>query len=304
MVAEFYIISESFKDNLNLSASEIEEKIKNMAQDFVLIKRYKDTNKIYVNHEIYSVIFINGVTISELLFNPMAKEKYIDRDVKLALQKIIQESALTELIINEIIELLPKHNEEICYGLIAFNKIENINSEYHIVYNINNWYEFKRYFLGIHPHRNDGEYFIEECKKYFPNLFFHERNKKTVTYILKDCSRKLIYHLTALNDKFIYSNNMGTDRTQTLKHFSLAAELDETASLEGDASRKNNFTFVFINNIGLPENVCCESHLKLCYNDSYPGDTSYSTDRRIYFHEGKQNIQQGKILIGHIGKHL
>jgi len=304
MVAEFYIIPESFADNLILTACEIEERIKNLAQDFVLIKQYKDTNKIYVNQEIYSVIFINKVTISDLLFCPTIREKHIDRDVWLALQKIILESAETDLIIGEIIELLPKYNEEICYGLIAFNKIENIDSKYQIIYNINDWYFFRRQYLGIYPHPNDGEYFIEECRKYFPNLFFHERNKKTVTYILKDCSKKLVYHLEALNDKFMNSYNMGMDRTQTLKHFSLAAELDETASLEGDASRKTALTFAFINDKGLQENVCCEPHLKLCYNDDYPGDTSYSNDRRIYFHEGKQNIQQGKILIGHIGKHL
>jgi hypothetical protein len=145
---------------------------------------------------------------------------------------------------------------------------------------------------------------IEECKIYFPNLFFHERNKKTVTYMLKDCSGKIVYHLAALNDKFMDSCNLGLDRTQMLKHFTADAKLDETASLQGNASRKTDFTFAFMNGNGLPENVCCELHLKLCYNDAYPGDTSYSKDRRIYFHEGKQNIQQGKILIGHIGKHL
>jgi len=303
MLAKFYIIPESFADNLKLSAIEIEEKIKNLAQDFVLIKKYSDTNKIYVNHEIYSVIFINGVTISELLFGPKTRERHIDRDVWLALQKIVIESAGTELIIDEILELLPNHNEEICYGLIAFNKIENISGEYQIVYSINDWYAFKRYFLGMYPHPNDGEYFIEECKKYFPNLFFHEENKKTVTYLLTDCSKKLIYHLTALNDKFMDSYKMGTERAQILKHFSLAAKLDEIASLEGSASRKNDFNFKFINDKGLLENVCCEPHLKLCYNDD-PGDTSYSNDRRIYFHEGKENIQQGRILIGHIGAHL
>jgi hypothetical protein len=303
MVAEFYIIPESFSDNLNLTACEIEERIKTLAQDFVLIKRYKDTNKIYVNQEIYSVIFINGVALYEL-FNPMIREKHLDRDVWLALQKIILESANTELNLDEIMELLPNHNKEICYGLIAFNKIEKIDSKYQIVYSINDWYAFKRYFLGMYPHSNDGEYFIEECKIYFPNLFFHERNKKTVTYMLKDCSGKIVYHLAALNDKFMDSYNMGLDRTQTLKHFSLAAKLDETASPEGNASRKIDFTFGFMNDGGLQENVCCELHLKLCYNDAHNGDTSYSTDRRIYFHEGKQNIQQGKILIGHIGKHL
>jgi hypothetical protein len=158
--------------------------------------------------------------------------------------------------------------------------------------------------LGKYPHSDDGEYFIEECKIYFPNLFFHERNKKEVLYILKDCSGRLVYHLAALNDKLRDSYDIEKERAKALKHFSIVAELDETASPEGDASRKKKFTFEFINDDGLSEYVCCEPHLKLCYNDDYPGDTSYSTDRRIYFHEGKPNIQQGKILIGHIGKHL
>jgi hypothetical protein len=303
MVAVFYIIPASFENNKGLSKDEIEEKIKNLAQDFILIKQYKNNNKIFVNSEIYSVYFINNVTISDLLFNPETGKKHIDRDVKLALQKIILESAETDVSVEEIVEVfLPNHNEEECYGLIAFNKIENIEDKYQIVYNSNDWYVFRRHFLGLYPH--DGEYFIEECKIYFPNLFFHERNKEEVTYLLHDCSGKTVCHLSALNDKFRNSAQLKLDRTQTLKHFTVAAKLDEEATLEGCAARKQDFTFEFINDKNIPENVCCEPHLKLCYNDNYPGDSSYSNDRRIYFHEGKPNIQNGKILIGHIGKHL
>ena len=305
MTAEFFIIPESFKNTQVFSNYEIEEKIKVLAHDFILIKQHKDTNKIYVNSRIYTVVFIGGITISDLLFNPAISKKYIDRDVLLALQKIIGESATTDFSSKEIIEtLLPNHNEEKCYGLIAFNKIEDIKNEYQIVYNINDWYAFRRNFLGLYPHPQDGEYFIEECKKYFSCLFFHERNKKTVTYLLKDRPKKTVCHLAALNDKFKGFPRSELERAEMLKQFSIAAKLDEEASLEGKASRKENFTFDFINDNGLQENVCCEPHLKLCYNDGYPRDTSYSTDRRIYFHEGKTNIQQGKILIGHMGRHL
>jgi hypothetical protein len=303
MTAEFYILPESFENTQLFSKDEIEEKIKALAQDFRLIKQYKDTNKIYVNPQIYSVVFIGEATILDLLYNPAISRKHIDRDVHLALQKIIGESAETDYTLEEIIEiLLPNHNEEECYGLIAFNKMENIKSEYQIVYNINDWYAFRRYFLELYP--QDGEYFIEECKKYFPCLFFHERNKGTVTHLLKDRPKKTVCHLAALNDKFRNSFRLGLDRTQTLKHFSSAAKLVIDASLEGTASHKKNFTFDFINDDGLLESVCCEPHLKLGYNDNYPVDTSFSNDKRIYFHEGKPNIQQGKILIGHMGKHL
>jgi hypothetical protein len=89
-----------------------------------------------------------------------------------------------------------------------------------------------------------------------------------------------------------------------LKILTASANLDEAASLEGNISMKKKLTFSFENDNGNLENVCCEAHLKLCYNDNYPCDASYSTDRRIYFHSGKDKIQNGKILIGHIGKHL
>jgi hypothetical protein len=305
VTAELYIIPESFENNLNMSKGEIEKRIKVLAQDFILIRKYKDSNKIYVNHRIYTVVFIGGIVISDLLYNTEVLGKYIDRDARLALKIIIEKSAKTELSIDEITDrLLPNHNEEICYGIIAFNKMENIGNRYQIVYNVNDWFDFRRYFLSLYPHPHDGDYFIEECKKYFPNLFFHERNKNTVTYLLKDSSKKVVYHLAALNDKFKESYQPEYNRTQILNNFSSMAKLDEAASLEGNIRRKEALTFSFVNDKGQPENVYCEAHLKLCYNDSYPGDTSYSNDRRIYFHEGKPNIQQGKILIGHMGDHL
>lgn len=113
--------------------------------------------------------------------------------------------------------------------------------------------------------------------------------------------KKIIYHLSALNDKFKDCTGSGLNRTQVLEHFSIYANLDESATLEGNAQRKEDFTFSFQNDSGVDEKVCCEPHLKLCYSDT---DNSYSNDRRIYFHEGKANIQKGRILIGHIGAHL
>lgn len=74
--------------------------------------------------------------------------------------------------------------------------------------------------------------------------------------------------------------------------------------MEGNPKRKSDLTFKFINDNKALEDVYCEPHLKLCHTDGYPGDSSYSNDRRIYFHEGKEHIQKGKILIGHIGEHL
>jgi hypothetical protein len=302
MIAQFYIIPDSFKENCALSRNEIERKIKALAEDFVTIKKFKDDNKIFVHSDVYLIPFVANVTVSELMFNTELAKQYFDRDVALALRKVIVESKETDISLQNVIEvLLPSHDENSCYGLIGFNSIETISSEYQIVYNINDWYNFRRYFLSMYP-KNDGDYFIDECTKYFPNLYFHQRNKREVEAILTDCARKIIYHLTKLNDLFKNYYESSQDIQTVLKTFSIVAKLDEYASLEGNASHKLRFTFDFCNIYGRMEMVCCEAHLKLCKNDR--DDSSYSNDRRIYFHPGKNNIQYGKILIGHIGHHL
>lgn len=301
MIAEFYIVSESFTENPNLSNVEVETKIKFLAKDFVFIRQYKETNKLFIHPDIYKINFINGVTISDLLNNDEIANKNLDRDTRVFLKRIIWESETTSFTSNEVIEnLLSEYDENLCHGLIGFNLVNGVNPDFQVVYDLRGWLEFRRHYLGKYP--KNEIFYVDECKKYFPKLFFHERIKETIGTILPDCPKKIVYHLTALNDKFRDSESQPSlNRTEILKHFSINALLDETATLEGNAKRKPAFTFKFMNSKNEEEDVCCEPHLKLCYNDIGSG---YSTVRRIYFHEGKSNIHEGKILIGHIGRHL
>ncbi len=303
MVAEFYIIPDSFANNPQFSREQIESKIKSLAIDFREIKKYKDSNRLFVHSDIYNVEFIEGLTLGYILFDPQRAKQHIDRDVFNALNKIIIESQSTTHTSQEVIEvLLPEHSDEICHGLIAFQKVDGVDESFQLIYGIDGWYIFRRYFLGLYP--KNGIYFINECTKYFPKIFFHEQNKQSISRILDNCPKKIIYHLAAFNDKFRESQLPQFNRTQVLEHFSRNTDLDAIASLEGDAGRKDALSFSFINKDNQSEQVCCEPHMKLCYNDNYPGDNSYSNDRRIYFHEGKANIQNGKLLVGHIGVHL
>jgi len=303
MVAEFYLIAESFAQNHNSTGAEIEAKTKSLANDFVYIRQYKDTNKLFVHPDIYNVNFINNVSISDLLFNDEVANKNLDRDVRVFLKRIVLESETTSHTTQEVKDvLLPEHNADLCHGLISFNLLDDVNPEFQVVYHLKGWLEFRRHYLKLYP--KNQIFFIDECVKYFPDLYFHERNKTTSGAILHNCPKKIVYHLTALNDKFKSSQQVGLNRTQVLERFSITASLDETASLEGNANRKPALMFKFINKKNEAEEVCCEPHLKLCRNDLYPGDNSYSNDRRIYFHEGKENIHEGRILIGHIGDHL
>lgn len=303
MTAEFYLLADSFRYNADSTLIEIEEKTKSLAEDFRYIKKYKETNKLFVHPEIYDVNFLEGIVLLDLLYNEEVANQHLDRDVRVSLKQIIIENETSPYTSAEVKEvLLPAHDENLCYGLIAFNVLEDVAPEHQVVYNLTGWLDFRRYYLGLYP--KNATFYIDESIKYFPNLYFHERNKQTITAILTDCPKKIVYHLTALNDKFKQFYVQPYNRVNALAQFSAAANLDETASPEGNAARKKYFTFEFMNNDHEPEEVCCEPHLKLCHNDQYPGDQSYSNDRRIYFHEGKSNIENGKILIGHIGGHL
>lgn len=305
MTAHFYLMAESFTNNKTLSNQEIEEKVKRLSEDVVLIYKYKETNKIYTNYnDIYPQVFYESFTIGDFLCRPFElKQNGIDRDVINSIQKIIDRSQETDITSKEVVsELLGWNDEDNCHGLIAFNKVENFDSQFQVIYGVDGWYKFRRLFLSIYPKNNI--YFIDECSKYFPNLFFHSNNKVSVSKILHNCSRKIIYHLSALNDKFKKLDIKNLNRGQILEKFSIESRLDETASLEGNPNKKPKLTFDFVDKDHNLIPVCCEPHLKLCFNDNHPGDNSYSNNRRIYFHEGISTICDSRILIAHIGEHL
>jgi hypothetical protein len=303
MIAELFIVPESFENNNRFTLEEIEKKIKSLEQDFILIRKHGADNHISVHPDVYDVPFLNELTIGDLLYYPEVAKQHIDRDVYNALIAVIMKSAPATYSTQEIIEvLLPEHSEDTCYGLIAFDQVPGIDENVQIIYSVQGWYNFRRHFLGLYP--KNASYFIDECKIYFSKLFFHERNYRTVGTLLHNCSKTIVFHLSALNDDFKSIVKGNLNRSQILRQFSVECGFPAIASLEGNAASKVKFTFSFTNHGGRSVDVCCEPHLKLVHNDNYPGDNSYSNGRRIYFHEGVADIHDAKILIGHIGNHL
>lgn len=296
MLFEFYIVNKSFQYQEGVSKEQLEDGIKSLSIDYDYIRRYKETDKIFVNNDIYDEIIFPEFTVSDFLYMPNAK-KIFDRDAIIALSNIIDKSNQTTISTKEVLEkLLYEHNEENVFGLMCLHKINDIDDIY-LVYDRNNWLSFHRYFLSLYPHNAD--YFINECIKYYPKLYFHENNYQTVRYILRDSPKTIIHHLSELDKNFNECKSKTNSRIELIKHFNSASNIDLDASIEGDISRKNDLTFSFSNIEGNIEMIYCELHMKLLYDDN-----KKVVQNRIYFHEGKLNIQNGKILIGHIGKHL
>lgn len=306
MIANFYIIPESFIYNNDSSIEEIQDKIESLSIDYnLIVNKYKDSNNFYINNTIYEINLFKDLTIVDILYNDENK-KILDSEVRLKFQLMIDKSKECDLNFSQIVDLLEIENEEQSNGVIAFNKIEGLKESNQIIYNLNNWILFRRDLLGKYP--KDPDFFITEAEKYFPKLYFHEKTKKSIKEILKDYPKKIIFHLDALNDKFceirqdVLQKNTSAHRQTVLEHFSKTCSLDEIASLEGGGT-KHHLEFDFKNdNTEEVKTVCCEPHLKLPYKDK--DDGKYSTDQRIYFHEGIENFASNKILIGHIGGHL
>jgi len=301
MKAEFYIIKESFLSNITIDKKDLVSKIEALHADFLEIRKH-DTDSLFIHPGVYDLEFMPGISLTDLLYTATGGT-HLDKETMSALKRVMVESEASEYNGDDIITvLLPEINGDNCIGIMTFNQLPDIERDYQIVYTDDSWLKLRRKFLGKFP--TNPIHFIETCSVLFPSIYFHEQNKETVGVILSTCSKKIVAHLSALNDNFKNYKNKPYNRNDTLNRFSVGEKLDETASVEGNASRKRRLIFNFVDNNNQIEQVCCEPHLKLPYNDNYPGDKSYSTDRRIYFHEGKENIHNGKILIGHIGDHL
>jgi hypothetical protein len=301
MKAEFYLLNRSFSYQKGITLDDLEAKIKNLDYDYTYIRKYKETDKIYKHESIYSEPIFNDLTVEDLLYYGKGKG-LVDRDTLEALRRIIDVSENINITPEEVIdELLDSHSQDTVFGLLCLHSIEiGEGKGRYLVYSKNNWLDFHQYFLSMYPISNT--HFYKEAIKYFPNLFFHNRIEQTISKILHDFAKAIVFHLKALNNDFRKYQTQPYSRIETLKAFSIGCKLYEEASNQGNSEDKPKMTFSFFNHEGQNENICCEPHLKLCKSDN-SGDNTYYY-HRIYFHEGKEHIAHCRILVGHIGEHI
>ena len=244
MITEFYIVNHSFRYPEGMTIESLEEKIKSLSKDYLYIRKYKKTDKILVHPSIYEECIYNDLTIEDFLYSRKWRS-YFDRDTWKSLSIIIDRSDQTDNTLEEIIDvLLPEQSEDIVHGLLCLHQVEGIEERL-LVYDKNNWLAFHRHFLGLYP--KNVIYYFQECIKYFPDLYFHEQNEKEINKIFPDFAKKIIYHLTALNDEFRNYQDDNYQRIKTLKAFSIGCNLDQEASTEGKVERKKDLTFNFWN---------------------------------------------------------
>ena len=301
MLVHFYIIPESFTTNEN-DISRLTNSLEAFLDDYGNMLEYQQDNKIIITEDTYSATLTSeGITLADYIFNIPNEIQGKEREMRNALSRILSKLPPKKKSIEEINNEICDNNEDKCTGIISMIPIDGIAEQNQIVYDKKSWFDFRRLHLGAYPGAPNN--FIDECKKYYIDFFFHDNNYCSIKPILKDFSNKIIYHLSALHDIFpkVKSDNPTANHSTLLKTFSKEARLDDDASLQGKSKSNGNFQFAFIDINGNPINLICEPHLKLCKNDTENG---HFYDHRIYFHFGHNNVLDGKMLIAHIGHHL
>lgn len=307
MRADLFLFNSSFTYKDDLTIDNLIEQIKELNNTIKDIKEHNskfkiNEDRIYKNDSIYYLEIYKNYTISNFLFNPEIPIR-IPHDIKKTFMILLDRANTSNLNEQEVVDLVKLNTRSNLNGLLILHLINldeiEIDSKV-IIKTKEQWYKFHRSFLAENP--IDETNFYNESRKYFTQINFHPNVEISLRRLEGDLEKfagSIIYNLTQLNDKFnSYRNKY--DLVETLRRFS--SECDVDASLEGNASKKPALTYEFTVENSKRVSVCCEPHLKLSESDS-TGDTHFYYNR-IYFHDGKPNIDEGKILVAHIGNHL
>ena len=328
MIANLYIHPDTFKYNGKDTRVQVEEKLKSLVKDMTEVIGHSEENRFKVPSSlsytpIYKDVYIYELAATclshdekDIFYSIMANTSEDYENIsfeKLESMCKFQEDETeinTIVILNQPQTLEQGEENKTCNTIVRdYIKFD----EYKLVYNKQSWIHLRRQILGNHP--NDPHYFITECRKYFPELEFHDNCVISLVDIdfeyLKIIPRKIIYYLSCLNDNFKAFHYkhiaQGTNPNVILANFSGLYGFDKPGSLQQNPDKKQDLTFEFIDKNGKPCSVLCEPHLKIEKEDDNCKIKNINYDKfhpRIYFSYSHPNLANEKLLIGSIGKHV
>jgi hypothetical protein len=336
MLANLYLHPDTFVYNGTDTQQQVADKLSALVTDMrMIITDYSDENVFKVPESLLSVFVFETKNIVDLV------EECLENDQKGIFYSMLADTSdsYDEITIQDLRNKCKYDpNETEINSILVFNvPKEDLSEEeqavdeteakrahksiekdyitfddYKVVYDKHTWMSLRRQILGNHP--GSPDFFIGECKKYFPNIAFHSNCTASLDdgeyKYLEIVPRRLVYYLSCLNDQFHNvkeaHKNISPGANSILEDFSSKYGLDEPGSLEMNPEKKESLSFSFHDANNNDCKICCEPHLKISQADSnYPGSVNYSTFHpRIYFNFGDSGIEHGKILVGSMGKHL
>ena len=293
MKADLYLCSTTFSYNLSDSIDDLKKKLSDFHLMIEKIREYDYENTLYINFLDFTSIIIHddGKSINELISNYQYTVSKYGKDITTILYAMFKYYQQSNVSLNDMEQFLDIHNKDFCNGIIVLNPLKGYENNRQVMSNISEWYNFRRFFLAKYP--NDEHFFLEETKKYFPNLQIHESTKSLLKDVLKNHSHRIVEYLSILNDFLIKEFNQikNKDINNFLPQFAKKYKIDD-ASLEGRKDEK------FIRIFSDGTKAYCEPHLKMNKDDS--GNNNQHC--RIYFK--KPNKGESIVYVGYICQHL
>ncbi len=332
MIANLYLHPDTFKYNNKDTKEQVSAKLVALVDDMTkIVYEHSEENKFKIPTALFNVPVFENMSIVELA------EVSLNPDEKGVFYTMIEDTSddYDNISIEDLLEkcvYMPQEKE--VYSILVFNLPEEeltksqmisppchqtINNNYitfdryEVVYSKQTWLHLRRQILGNHPENPD--HFIKECRKYFPKLCIHDNCVSSLIdtqfNYLETSSRKLVYYLSCLNDNFseLYERHklVGSNADTILTEFSGLYGLDESGSLQQRPEKKALLSFVFLHNNGEECNVICEPHLKISQEDKNSKIKNINYQKfhpRIYFSFPNPDIENGRIPVGSIGKHI
>lgn len=237
---------------------------------------------------------INNISFYSWLYDNNEFPEFAD--IKRELSKYLSKGQrITEDEYKEISTVVK--NKELKDALIISFHISKENILY--VFDVQRYLEAKQWYLSEFVSRDR---FVDEAIGCFPNLVFHDSVWSSISTLntdFKTIRPLIVKHLCALNNYQQLPIVTGSG----VSFRKIAEEIQELYSIEcstqsGRASVQDLYYSFKDDETGATERVCCELHTKLKWKDM---DKEHQD--RIYFHPGKEDIYNKKILIAHIGTH-
>lgn len=170
---------------------------------------------------------------------------------------------------------------------------------------IADYYAFKCSILSTLG-KNEFAANLNEC---FPRVYFHGDMKSTINTLytgFENIRGEIVSHLAAINSynpKFLSEKYVNMSNQNLCKEFEKDTEIK--CSPQSKRASVKQLTYEFekdkIDSQGEDDTVelCCELHTKF---------RTINRDRkkqdRIYFHQGKTGVKDGRSIVIHIGRHL
>lgn len=314
MLANLYLHADALKYNGADSEDEFFQKFSSLMCDLNDIRNeHSDENRIKVSTALYegSCPLYNGQNIYEVT-QSLGKEEF-----GFICWLMGNTSDAVDLSLGDLQPLtVYQEDEEECNALIFLNKpvtpepsfpVKYMDfDQYEIVYGKDSWITLRRQILGNHP--GTPSEFIDECRKYFPNIVFHSNCTNSIDGYLTLIPRKIVYYLSCMNDKFnahLESANVRNEN-ELLADFCGKYGFDEAGTRQSTPQKKKNYQFSFQSEEKkeFSKKITCDPHMKMSSCDSNCKHPPANFNGRIYFHYGDDEIAKGKILVGSIGPHL